>query len=65
MSGIDILIVLIFVAFSVTAGFRARARASKSLDEYYLAGRDVKGWEAGISMAAGQFAADTPLLFAG
>ena len=65
MSGIDILIVLIFVAFSVTAGFRARARASKSLDEYYPTGRDVKGWEAGISMAAGQFAADTPLLFCG
>ncbi len=65
MSGIDIVIVIIFVAWSVTAGFRARARASKSLDEYYLAGREIKGWKAGISMAATQFAADTPLLFCG
>ncbi|MCY4563090.1 MAG: Na+:solute symporter, partial [Gammaproteobacteria bacterium] len=42
-----------------------RRRASKNLDEYYLAGRSLKGWKAGISMAATQFAADTPLLFCG
>ena len=65
MTTIDILIVLVFVAFSVTAGFRARRRASKNLDEYYLAGRNIKGWRAGLSMAATQFAADTPLLFCG
>ena len=65
MTAIDGLIVLIFVAFSVTAGFRARRRASKNLDEYYLAGRGIKGWRAGLSMAATQFAADTPLLFCG
>lgn len=65
MSGLDLLIVLAFVAWSVTAGMRARRKASRSLDEYYLAGRGVKGWRAGISMAATQFAADTPLLFCG
>ena len=65
MSGIDALIVLAFVVFSVTAGLRARRQASKNLDEYYLAGRSVKGWRAGLSMAATQFAADTPLLFCG
>ena len=65
MTAVDGLIVLIFVAFSVTAGFRARRRASKNLDEYYLAGRGIKGWRAGLSMAATQFAADTPLLFCG
>ncbi|MCY4564468.1 MAG: hypothetical protein OXE40_08310, partial [Gammaproteobacteria bacterium] len=61
MSGIDLSIVLFFVAWSVTAGLRARRRASKNLDEYYLAGRTLKGWKAGISMAATQFAADAPL----
>ena len=65
MSGLDLLIVVAFVAWSVTAGLRARGRASRNLDEYYLAGRDIKGWRAGISMAATQFAADTPLLFCG
>ena len=65
MAGVDILILIVFVTFSVTAGLRARRRASKNLEEYYLAGREVKGWRAGVSMAATQFAADTPLLFAG
>ncbi|MYA16296.1 MAG: Na+:solute symporter [Gammaproteobacteria bacterium] len=61
----DFLILIAFVAGSVTLGLRARRRASRSLDEYYLAGREVRGWKAGISMAATQFAADTPLLFSG
>ena len=65
MSGWDLSILLAFVAWSVTVGLRARRKASQNLDEYYLAGRDVKGWKAGISMAATQFAADTPLLFSG
>ena len=65
MSGWDLSILIVFVAWSVTAGLRARRKASRSLDEYYLAGREVRGWKAGISMAATQFAADTPLLFSG
>ena len=65
MSGWDLSIILAFVVWSVTAGLRARRKASRSLDEYYLAGREVRGWKAGISMAATQFAADTPLLFSG
>ena len=65
MAGWDLLILLVFVAWSVTLGLRARRRASRGLDEYYLAGREVRGFRAGISMAATQFAADTPLLFSG
>ena len=65
MAGWDLLILLAFVAWSVTLGLRARRRASRGLDEYYLAGRQVRGFRAGISMAATQFAADTPLLFSG
>ncbi len=65
MSQLDVAILVAFVAWSVAAGLRARRRASRSLDEYYLAGREVRGWKAGISMAATQFAADTPLLFSG
>ena len=62
---IDLLIVLAFVVYSVSAGFRARKKASRGLGEYFLAGRTIKGWRAGLSMAATQFAADTPLLVAG
>jgi len=62
---IDIVIVLAFVAYSINNGFRNRSRASKSLEEYFLAGRSIRGWRAGVSLAATQFAADTPLLVVG
>ena len=65
MSTVDALIVVAFVAYAVTAGFRNRRQASKSLEEYFLAGRTLPGWKAGLSMAATQFAADTPLLVTG
>ena len=62
---IDLLIVLVFIAYAVSSGFRSRKDAGKSLQEYFLAGRTLKGWKAGVSMAATQFAADTPLLVTG
>ena len=39
--------------------------AARNLEEYFLAGRSLPGWKAGLSMAATQFAADTPLLVTG
>ena len=65
LSALDALLVLAFVAAAVTLGLRARARASRNLEEYFLAGRSLPGWQAGASMAATQFAADTPLLVTG
>ncbi|NOZ61867.1 MAG: Na+:solute symporter [Calditrichaeota bacterium] len=62
---IDLLIVLAFVTYSIASGFRAKSNASKNLNEYFLAGKTVKGWKAGFSMAATQYAADTPLLVTG
>ncbi len=62
---IDLLIILAFVVYSVANGFRHRAKASRNLEEYFLAGRTIKGWRAGVSLAATQFAADTPLLVVG
>jgi len=62
---IDLAIVLVFVGYSVVVGFRSRRAASQNLDEYFLAGRTLRGWRAGVSMAATQYAADTPLLVAG
>ena len=65
MHPVDALIVLAFVAYAISAGVRHRRQASKNLDEYFLAGRSLPGWKAGLSMAATQFAADTPLLVTG
>ena len=65
MSTVDGLIVVAFIVYAVSAGFRNRRQASKNLEEYFLAGRTLPGWKAGLSMAATQFAADTPLLVTG
>ena len=65
LPNIDLTLVLVFVLLSIGAGLAARRSASRSLDDYFLAGRPVAGWRAGLSMAATQYAADTPLLVAG
>lgn len=62
---IDLAIAVVFVIYCVVAGLRSRRIASQGLTEYFLAGRTLKGWRAGVSMAATQYAADTPLLVAG
>ena len=62
---IDLLIVMTFVSLSIFTGLRARKKASQNLQEYFLAGKTLTGWKAGLSMAATQFAADTPLLVTG
>ncbi len=62
---LDICILAAFLVYAVSAGLRSRRLASKNLEEYFLAGRSLTGWQAGISMAATQFAADTPLLCTG
>ncbi|MEJ2230247.1 MAG: Na+:solute symporter, partial [Nitrospirales bacterium] len=65
MTGWDWAILLAFIVYALQAGFRERAVASQNLEEYFLAGRSLSGWKAGLSMAATQFAADTPLLVTG
>lgn len=62
---IDLAIVLVFVVYSVAVGFQSRHSAYKDLSEYLLAGRTIRGWHAGVSMAATQYAADTPPLVTG
>lgn len=65
MSVLDIGIILFFIAYAVYSGLRNRAAASRGLEDYFLAGRSLPGWKAGLSMAATQFSADTPLLVTG
>jgi SSS family solute:Na+ symporter len=59
---IDLLIVLAFIAYALYSGFSSKDEAGQDLKEYFLAGRSLSGTKAGMSMAATQFAADTPLL---
>ncbi|MEE9145591.1 MAG: sodium transporter, partial [Candidatus Binatia bacterium] len=65
MGSIDVLIIAAFIIYAISSGFRNKGQASKNLEEYFLAGRTLPGWKAGLSMAATQFAADTPLLVTG
>ena len=65
MTALDGLILAAFVVYAVSVGLRNRCRASENLEQYFLAGRSLSGWKAGLSMAATQFAADTPLLVTG
>jgi len=62
---IDVALVLAFVAWSIATGLRSRREASRNLESYFLAGRTLSSWESGLSMAATQYSADTPLLAAG
>ena len=62
---LDLAIVLAFIAYGLFAGLRSRSVAGRNLEEYFLAGKTLRGWQAGTSMAATQFAADTPLLVTG
>ena len=53
--------------FAANAGVALyyRVRAGKSVDEFFLSGRNVPWWLAGTSMVATTFAADTPLAVTG
>jgi len=65
MGWIDVGIIALFVIYAISSGLKNRGQASKNIEEYFLAGRSLPGWKAGLSMAATQFAADTPLLVTG
>ncbi|MGB0909000.1 MAG: sodium:solute symporter family protein [Nitrospirales bacterium] len=65
LNTLDFIILVSFIAYALINGLRSRSVSSQNLEEYFLAGRSLKGWQAGISMAATQFAADTPLLVTG
>src|ERR1700741_5212674 len=50
---------------NLAIGLFYRARAGKSVSEFFLSGRNVPWWLAGTSMVATTFAADTPLAVTG
>ncbi|MBM3907059.1 MAG: sodium:proline symporter [Gemmatimonadetes bacterium] len=62
---LDWLIVAAYFGVSLGVGLMFTRRASRSTDDYFLAGRTVPWWLAGISIVATTFASDTPLLVAG
>ncbi len=61
LSIFDWLIIVGFLLLSLAIGLKYRRRGSKSLSAYFLTGRNLPWYIAGISMVATTFAADTPL----
>src|SRR3974377_146903 len=54
-----------YLAITLILGLWFRSRSGKSVDDYFVSGRDVNWWLAGTSMVATTFAADTPLVVTG
>jgi Na+/proline symporter len=62
---VDWLVIAAYFALNIGIGFYYKARASSSVSEFFLSGRNVPWWLAGTSMVATTFAADTPLVVTG
>ncbi|MGY8758224.1 MAG: sodium:solute symporter family protein [Planctomycetota bacterium] len=62
---LDWIAVIGYIVFAMSVGIYLTKRASKSTDDFYLAGRSLKWWVAGTSLVATSFAADTPLVISG
>jgi solute:Na+ symporter, SSS family len=62
---LDWLVVALYFLFNLGIGLYYKSRAGKSVNEFFLSGRNVPWWLAGTSMVATTFAADTPLAVTG
>jgi Na+/proline symporter len=62
---LDWAIIVGYFALSAGIGLYFTRRGGSSLTEYFVSGRSVPWWLAGVSMVATTFAADTPLVVTG
>lgn len=61
MTFIDYLIIILYFIFSFSIAIIYSKRAEKDTGEFFLSGRNLPWYLAGLSMVATTFAADTPL----
>lgn len=57
----DYLIVVVYFTLSLVIALYYSKRDGKNVNEFFLSGRNLPWYLAGISMVATTFAADTPL----
>jgi Na+/proline symporter len=65
LTRLDWSIIVAYFAVSLAIGVFYARRAGRSVNEFFLSGRNLPWWLAGTSMVATTFAADTPLAVAG
>ena len=58
---IDWIIIILYFLLALLIGIKLKGRADKSLTDFFLSGRKLPWYIAGLSMVATTFAADTPL----
>ncbi|MFB6257292.1 MAG: sodium:solute symporter family protein [Flavobacteriales bacterium] len=58
---IDLIIVIAFLALTLGIGYALKGKAEGGLRNFFLGGRNLPWYVAGMSMVATTFAADTPL----
>lgn len=61
----DWIVIGLYLAFALAVGLKVREKAESDRESYFLAGRSLPWWWAGLSIAATTFAADTPLAVTG
>ena len=62
---IDLIVIALYFAINLAVALFLRKRATKSVSDFFISGRNVSWWLAGTSMVATTFAADTPLVVTG
>ncbi|HYC50481.1 MAG TPA: sodium:solute symporter family protein [Gemmatimonadaceae bacterium] len=64
-SAADWAVVVAYFALTLGIGFYFTKRGGENMEEYFISGRKVPWWLAGVAMVATTFAADTPLAVTG
>ena len=64
-TALDWTAIVVYLGITLFLGLYFRSRSGKSVDDYFVSGRNVSWWLAGTSMVATTFAADTPLVVTG
>jgi SSS family solute:Na+ symporter len=65
LAGIDALVIAAYMSVIAYIGWRSRRFAGKSLENYFLGGRNMPGWMTGISYAASMVSADSAVGYGG
>ena len=62
---VDLTVIALYFLFNLAVALYLRRRATQSVSDFFISGRNVSWWLAGTSMVATTFAADTPLVVTG
>lgn len=62
---IDWIVIALYFLFNLAVALYLRKKATQSVDDFFVSGRNATWWLAGTSMVATTFAADTPLVVTG